>query len=258
MPEIPEAGALTRGRVESLVRRSLRSGESLSLQLAYGEDEGEIFIADGKITAAKAGQLEGEQALTRLWSLESGSFAMKRGQVAKTVMFEQSTAKLLLAADRHQARWDRYVDRMGDLNRVFFAPQGAAEASGLPAPLRPFLDRFDGETSVAEVIYGSDLDDLMALRLVSKLVEQDVLDEIVQKEEAVRDVGAEKAAAEAWLDGHSGVFENPFAKSEQEEAVSDAFGEFTDPPEKARVEESVPRLEPKPEPKPEPQPEPEP
>ena len=83
MPEIPEAGALTRGRVESLVRRSLRSGESLSLQLAYGEDEGEIFIADGKITAATAGQLEGEQALTRLWSLESGSFAMKRGQVAK-------------------------------------------------------------------------------------------------------------------------------------------------------------------------------
>ena len=66
MPEIPKAGGLTRGRVESLVRRLLRSGDNLRLRLAHGESEGEIFIAEGKITAAKVGLLEGEQALTRL------------------------------------------------------------------------------------------------------------------------------------------------------------------------------------------------
>ena len=215
MIHVEERGTLQEGTSDSLVRRLLRAGAQGRLTVKVAEASCEIDFAPGRVTKVSAGTLSGAEALLRISALAAGEWAFDSQGPQTEADLDDETLHMLGDLDRQLARWMRYVRRLGGLGRVLAVDESALSGSGLPAELKPFAQEFDGEQSVLERILASTMNDLTTLRLTSKLVEQGVLVDAASLSKTAPAEDAEAAAA-SWLEGNSGIFENPLKNQEVE------------------------------------------
>ncbi len=227
MIHVEERGTLQEGTSDSLVRRLLRAGAQGRLTVNVADVSCAVEFAPGRVTKVSAGALSGAEALLRIAALAAGDWEFDSQGPQTEADLDDDTLHMLGDLDRQLARWMRYVRRLGGLGRMLAVDESVLSSSGLPGELKPFAQEFDGEHSVLQHILASTMNDLTTLRLTSKLVEQGVLVDAGSLTTAAPGDDAEAAAA-SWLEGNSGIFENPFKN--QEEAVEEHFGAATELP----------------------------
>jgi hypothetical protein len=222
-------GTLDQGGAESVIRSLVKSRASGVLRLSSGKHSVELGLSSGDLVAAEAGEADGVDAVHRACTFSSGGYQFDASSSSSGAPLGGSTSALLLEVDRNQARWERYLHRIGTLDVAYSVDVDAAMASGIPDALRAFIETINEGETLRDVVYASDMTDITALRMASKLVEKGLANQASTAQVLAPEPGQEDAAA-SWLEGHSGVFENPFKKI-QEKAVEEAFGSETNLPE---------------------------
>ncbi len=166
---------------------------------------GVVHMGDGIILEARLGTTSGEPALWRMLLPERASITVEPGKPRATAGAVLGKPDALLARyDERVAVLHVYAEKVGGFDRVWALRFDALAAllEELPDAINPILRLLDGKRSVRQVVAESPLDDMLALRILGRLLALGVLvlpDDVVQRstEAAVVDVdeGLEAALA---------------------------------------------------------------
>ena len=179
---------------------------------------GEIFFRDGRIVDCELGRLRGETAFYRMLNWSEGGFEIEFRVVDRKEIIEGATQGLLMEGMRRIDEWGRMLEQLPPLETVFEVDYHALSErlSEIPDDVNPLLRLFDGRRDVERVVEDSELDDLQALSVISKLFFEGMLREI-QPETPVSPPPRRVAGVEAWLQTPPG------ARTPQQEAAVDWF-----------------------------------
>lgn len=175
----PPAEPLLKGRLEAMSLTNLiqmldldrKSGE---LVLTRGEERGQIYFEEGQITHALQGGRRGEAAIYRLLTWTGGEFELvaPRNPAPEDARVQQSNQTLLMEGARRMDEAEVLKSRVADVTARFrIAPVflKALDRRQVPPEVRRFVQLFDGNRTLAQVIEQSGLDDLAGLELAQRL-----------------------------------------------------------------------------------------
>ncbi len=200
---------------------------------------GTMTFRDGQIIDARCGKLQGEQAVYRLMLWPSGRFVVKyREEVPGTVHIDKATRDLLLEGIHHLQRWDELIDDVPSLDRVFETDYHALPnlLDDVPEEVGRIVRLFDGFRTLREVIDDSPVGDVTSLRIIKRVVEEGVLEDVTSEAQRESDSEARSHLAD-WLE--EGPSETP-EKGAQEEDTSPGYpgggAEPDDPSETQKIQ----------------------
>ncbi len=99
-PEEGFRGVLRRVGLQDVLQMECLARSSSVMEVSNAEMHGNIFVREGQIIHAQAGDLSGEEAFNRLMSLSGGQFNLKRFVEPPTVTISGSWEFLLMEAAR--------------------------------------------------------------------------------------------------------------------------------------------------------------
>lgn len=135
--------------VIQLVSSSEKTGK---FTLTRDDEEGALYLKQGRIVHARLGDLVGEEAVHALASWTSGEFHFAPDDETEHVSVHKSNARLLLEAAHQNDEW-RVLSRK--VPGLAFVPTLAAPDAGRPVTLSPaewgLIVRIDGQKSVRDL-----------------------------------------------------------------------------------------------------------
>ena len=152
-------------------------GKSGRARITSGERKGTLWFDNGAVAAAEAGRLTGEEAVYRLMTWEVGTFEMDFRGTPPTRTVEPGTQALLLEGVRRMDEWGRVAEQLPGLEQVLQVDYAelAEHLDDLGGGGPDVVRLFDGRRTLRAVIDEAPLPDLDALRLVSRLYFEGVL-----------------------------------------------------------------------------------
>lgn len=142
-----------------------------------GEEKARIYFKDGNVIDAETSRLSGERAVYRLLLWEDGVFEIEFTNVTRDATIELPTQALLLEGMRRVDEWSRMATRLPVLStklEVDYRVLGE-RAADMPDEVEALVRLFDGKRTLLDVLDESSLDDLAALTIVARLIEDRVL-----------------------------------------------------------------------------------
>ena len=180
------------------IERELRSG---TITLERKGTQASLFFREGNILDASCGKLQGEEAIYRLMLWPSGRFLIQyHDLVRRADHIDKDATALLMEGMRRLDRWNEMVVTLPNLNRAFEADyQRLPELSrDWPAEVGRIVRLFDGYRTLRDVIDDSPLDDITTLRIIRKLLDEDVLLDVTPNEAALSS-NAQQTNLASWL-----------------------------------------------------------
>lgn len=113
-------GTITSIKLADLIQIGCLSRSDLEIEVGSGTERGSIYIGDGRVLHAQSGKTEGEEALLRILSWESGRFTTKACAPGGTVSIEKPVEHLLLQAvrlrdeEKYDGRYSGFVRKIRD------------------------------------------------------------------------------------------------------------------------------------------------
>ncbi|MEZ4464790.1 MAG: DUF4388 domain-containing protein [bacterium] len=208
-----------------------------------GERKGTLWFDNGAVAAAEAGRLTGEEAVYRLMTWEVGTFEMDFRGTPPPRTVEPGTQALLLEGVRRMDEWGRVAEQLPGLEHVLQVDYAelAEHLDDLGDGGSDVVRLFDGRRSLRAVIDEAPLSDLDALRLVSRLYFEGVLqlaDPVAVVPVIVDD---DPDDLDALDDDHLPTIEPVWVESDPPAAAPPPSPVSTPPP---RVTGTVPRIDP--------------
>jgi CheY-like chemotaxis protein len=148
--------------------------------------EGKMWFANGQITDATCGELEGEEAVYRLLTWEKGSFEIEfrpAEEVADhAVRIRVPTQGLLMEGMRRVDEWGRMLEQLPSIDAVFQVDFGelSDRLAELPDEVNALLRLFDGHRTAMQVVNDSSMGDLDALGAICRLYFEGVIYEVTE------------------------------------------------------------------------------
>ncbi len=176
--ETPHSTVLTHGQLEttslaSLLRSLSGEGRTVRVRLRRDDEEGEIVLLEGRITAAAQGPRRGPAAIYQLLGWQDGTFEM--GAVTPSSPMEGEVTEpnqtLLTEASRRQLEIADLRTKLAGVKgplMVSTAVRAAVESLAAPAALA-LVALLDGTRALPQLLCDSPFDDWATLRLLHRL-----------------------------------------------------------------------------------------
>lgn len=147
-----------------------------------------IYFRDGKVIDAEAGTLQGEDAVYRLLTWTEGEFEVVFRTVRRREVISIGSQGLLMEGMRRLDEWTRLQEQLPPLTHRFEVDTKAlaARLDDVPDDNNQILRLFDGNRSLLDVIYASNVGDLECLQAISSLYFEGLLVERATKTESPR------------------------------------------------------------------------
>ncbi len=158
------------------------------LSLTNGEDEGLVYIRNGDVLDAKLGSLPSLQALLRMFTWSEGHFRFELEEVEVSDQLEVPTDQLISQGRIYKDRWDSLCRNLPPLQTPVTKIQPDLVHSGSEDE-KSMLGIVNGNSRMLDLVKNSRLDDLKALKIVTRLFTQGVLKESPAKEPAASENG---------------------------------------------------------------------
>ncbi len=157
----------------------------------------EVSFEKGNILDAQCGPLRGEEALYRLMLWPKGTFKLEYKEIHSADHIEKDSAALLIEGMRRFERWNDMVQTLPHLSRKFRA---VSEAKDQPLPLevQHIVDLFEQAQTLRHAVDHSPVDDLTTLRIIRKLLDETLLEDVTTSEDSLRQ-SAQHTNLAAWL-----------------------------------------------------------
>jgi len=134
------------------------SGKTGVFALRNGSDSGQIFLRKGQIVHAKAGSLEGEEAVYELAIWRQGDFVFTPGKETETTTIERSNTNLLMEAARRIDEWQILSKKIPSTRMVpVFTVQGATTSVSFTPQEWSLICKIDERRSIEEIAAGLNL-----------------------------------------------------------------------------------------------------
>ncbi|MDH4179027.1 MAG: DUF4388 domain-containing protein [Armatimonadota bacterium] len=149
------------------------------LTVQQGEQKAVLFISGGEVTRAVSRWERGPGLVYRLLGWKSGEFSFERTDEPVMRNIEESTEALILEGMKRFDEWERVEAEMPDLNvvvrqRAFAVNERFEELS--PAA-QAVLRLVDARRDVATIIRESGLEPMEALKAVTELLSERIVEE---------------------------------------------------------------------------------
>ena len=180
------------------IESELKSG---TLQLDRERYQATVWFREGNILDAICGNLQGEEALYRLMLWPKGQFVLRyHDHIRRADHIEKDSSELLIEGMRRFDRWNEMVRTLPHLSRIFEADYQRLE--GVPREVGRLVRLFDGYRTLRDVIDESPVDDITTLRVIRRLLDDDILLDVTPSEDALRQT-AQHTNLASWLSGRN-------------------------------------------------------
>jgi hypothetical protein len=136
-----------------------------------GQPGGEIFLRGGQIVHARAGDLEGEEAVYELAIWPEGDFTFHAGEETATTSIQKSNTNLLMEAARRIDEWQVLSKRIPSTRLVpVFTDQATTTSVSLTPAEWQMVCKIDERRSIEEVALGLGMSPFEACKLLYGLI----------------------------------------------------------------------------------------
>jgi CheY-like chemotaxis protein len=159
---------------------------------------GAVFFRDGNVIDAEVGHLAGVDAMYRLFSWSEGRFEVEFKPIRRKDVIDMPSAGLLMEGMRRLDEWTRLLESLPPLDSIpeVDVPALAEQLGDLPDEMNGVLRLCDGNRSLLAVVDDSEISDLEALTLISRLFAEKIL---FTRIDEPRVTSAEDPGIAAWL-----------------------------------------------------------
>jgi len=146
-------GSLKELPLADIVQLVAVSGKTGLFSLARGAERGAVYIQNGQISHAKAGELEGEDAVYALTLWNSGDFQFSPGVESERRTITRSNTSLLMEAARRSDEWKILAKKIPSTDSVptLAAREGMVEPVTLTPQEWVVVTRIDGHRTIDEI-----------------------------------------------------------------------------------------------------------
>ena len=164
---------------------------------AYGRDA-RVFLDKGEIADAELGSLQGEAALWRLLTWESGAFRAEFAPFDREMRIEGGTQAALKRGLEQIERLGKATVELPMTTQLAVDYAKLAEAlADLPDEVNGVMRAFDGKRTLREAVDLSPVDDLATLAVVRRLMDDGLLAAVGSTKQAID--APKKPSLEQWL-----------------------------------------------------------
>lgn len=131
------------------------SGKTGVFTLKNGQESGFIYLQDGQIVHAQAGDLQGEEAVYELAIWPQGDFVFSPGQAAPAASIQKSNTNLLMEAARRMDEWQVLSKKISSTRLVPVFTQKSSNTSVSFTPHEwGLICKIDERRSIEEIAVG--------------------------------------------------------------------------------------------------------
>jgi hypothetical protein len=164
-------GSLRELQLGDVVQLVSASGKTGKFVLTHDDEEGEIFLKQGRIVHAQVGDVTGEEAVYILASWSAGEFTFHPHAESDRVTVQKSNTRLMMEAAHQHDEWRVLRRKIPGLAAV---PTLASPEAGRPVTLSPVEWRqivaIDGKKSVRDLARESDTSSFAVAKTLYGLV----------------------------------------------------------------------------------------
>jgi hypothetical protein len=164
-------GSLRELQLADIIQLVSASGKTGKFTLIRADEQGMLYLNQGRIVHAEVGDVVGEEAVHVLASWASGEFVFQPAEETDRVSIHKSNARLLMEAAHQHDEWRVLSRKVPGLD---FVPTLASPDAGHPVTLSPaewsLIVRIDGKKSVRELARESDSSSFEIAKLLYSLV----------------------------------------------------------------------------------------
>jgi Domain of unknown function (DUF4388) len=164
-------GSLRELQLADIVQLVSSSGKTGKFTFAREDEQGALYLKQGRIVHAELADLAGEEAVHALASWSSGEFRFAPGEETDVVTIHKSNARLLMEAAHQHDEW-RVLSRK--VPGLAYVPTLASADAGRPVTLSPaewgLIVRIDGQKSVRDLARESGIPSFEVAKLLYGLV----------------------------------------------------------------------------------------
>jgi len=158
----------------------------------------DIWFRDGRAIDAEVGKLRGDAAIYRLLLWDDGDFELEFSTPSREATIHTPTQGLLLEGMRRVDEWSRLAPKVPPLHTkldVDYRSLGSLLPS-MPSEVEQVVRLFDGRRGLLEALDDAPVDELTALGIVSRLLQDKVLVDTARSRPSQ---AASPRTLEAWL-----------------------------------------------------------
>ncbi len=161
-----------------LLYQAVNKDRTGAIRVKHGRMEGTVYIQDGEVIDAVSGQDAGEPALRRLFTWNLGNYQVRYGDLSERERrITRPTTEVLADAQIYADEWRALMHGAGSLDTVYTVEYRSfvSQIGDLPLEVNSLIRMFDGIRTLEEAIYDAEISDLVALRVVERLVADEIL-----------------------------------------------------------------------------------
>ena len=170
-------GSLRDLQLADVIQLVSASGKTGKFTLVRGDEEGAIYLKQGRIVHAELGESVGDEAVHAFASWTSGEFHFAPAEETDVVSIHKSSAQLLLEAAHQHDEWRVLARKVPGLD---FVPTLASPDAGRPVTLSPaewnLIVRIDGQRSVRDLARESRASSFEVAKLLYGLVTANLIE----------------------------------------------------------------------------------
>jgi len=174
-PTAEFSGGLGEMGVGELIQTIQYGKKDALIRVQHAGEQSQLWCVAGEVVDAQSAKLSGAAAVYRILSVERGWLHAVFEPVQRARSIHASTQALLLEAAKRADECRELRARIGDALNVYVPSASAPSEAEIEPDQAEVLRAFDGERSVEQVVYESELPDLETLTLISNLLEQEWL-----------------------------------------------------------------------------------
>lgn len=181
-------GSLNELPLPDIIQLVSVSGKTGMFTLSHDEEAGEIYLRDGQIVHAKAGGLEGEEAVYELAIWRQGDFVFTPGHETPATTIQKSNTNLLMEAARRIDEWQILSKKISSTRLIPVFNDKAVNTSVSFTPQEwAIICRIDGRRSIEEIAVALAMSPFETCKHLYGLVTSGLID---LKEDLTREMGA--------------------------------------------------------------------
>ena len=178
-------GSLRELQLADIIQLVSTSGKTGKFFLTRDDEQGSLYLKQGRIVHAEVGDLEGEEAVHVLASWNSGDFRFEPSVEIDRVSIHKSNTQLLMEAAHQHDEWRVLSRKVPGLDSV---PTLASADAGRPVTLSPaewgLIVRIDGKKSVRELAKEAESSSFDVAKLLYGLVTANLVEMLPPTREA--------------------------------------------------------------------------
>ncbi|OQX83794.1 hypothetical protein B6D60_10030 [candidate division KSB1 bacterium 4484_87] len=169
-------GNLTEMNLVDLIQTMELGKKSAVIKLKHENLLGEVYITEGNVVNARLDNLDGEEAIMRMFTWTIGVFAVEITDVNQQRKIPKTNKELIDIGLRRLSSWEQIVHGLPPLQAVI-ARAGTKESEPLSADEKKLIDMMPEKIRLSELIQKSPFDDLKALEIVRSLYQKGMIQE---------------------------------------------------------------------------------